>query len=677
MLALFRPFFYGMNKKTGIICFYIFNIIFIFFPNVYLFSQDSAKVLYPLTINLFEKNYDQGSYSPIDTSLERYQYFLPGFFSNFKTLGNNGSPGQSLIYAHPQKTGYETGINFLDAYASDKDKILYYKTRRPYSKIFFLMGSKEEQLLNIIHTQNIGSVFNFGFNYTNITSTGFYQKQKTKINDLNFHSHFESKNKFYGIFSNFVFDKMTVEENGGLLSDIYFEENLVPQKDAIPVSLQGSTNQFKKKSWYFKPYLNLGRLENVFDSKDSVSRKTVLPLFRLAHTFSFEKKIFSLKDNSPDSMQYLPLFNFQKAIGPAGLLKDSINIKNYENTISFSTIDFISPEGKQTGFKNFFSCVFLKHQNIQRLTHNDNFDTTFQNLMAGADMNFRFLKIFRAGGNALQVLDGFNKADNYFEGYIELTPNFKKKDLPSEVPKTSGYWLRIESFHQIKHPDWIYTHYYSDQLQWQKDFLNSTCSGQKISYVNEKWNITAGLSQEFVKNPMFFAYGNIYTQDTIFVANRIIPQQRKGRMTITQAYIEKKLRIWKFHLNSKIYYQETSNEVLLPFPEVITYNSFYFESRMLRKSIYGQIGVDLFYHSAYYSQGYSPYLKQFYLQNEKEVGNYPYVDFFINFKIKTVRAFFKITHVNSGFSGNNYYLVPHYPQPDRAFHFGIDWRFLD
>ncbi|MCK4638509.1 MAG: hypothetical protein KAT33_03750, partial [Bacteroidales bacterium] len=61
----------------------------------------------------------------------------------------------------------------------------------------------------------------------------------------------------------------------------------------------------------------------------------------------------------------------------------------------------------------------------------------------------------------------------------------------------------------------------------------------------------------------------------------------------------------------------------------------------------------------------------------KKIGNYFYADVFLNFKIKRVLFFVKYQHFNAGFSGYNYYTVPHYPMQDAAFKFGISWKFYD
>ena len=90
-----------------------------------------------------------------------------------------------------------------------------------------------------------------------------------------------------------------------------------------------------------------------------------------------------------------------------------------------------------------------------------------------------------------------------------------------------------------------------------------------------------------------------------------------------------------------------------------------------------QIGFDVFYFSSYYANSYVPALTLFKIQDNVKVGDYPFIDLFINLQVKDVSMFFKIDHLNSGFMGNNFYLTPNYPTNTRAFKFGFNWLFND
>jgi outer membrane receptor protein involved in Fe transport len=112
-------------------------------------------------------------------------------------------------------------------------------------------------------------------------------------------------------------------------------------------------------------------------------------------------------------------------------------------------------------------------------------------------------------------------------------------------------------------------------------------------------------------------------------------------------------------------------------PEFILEHSLYYENDLLNKAMRLQIGASVYYISSYYADAYMPVTGQFFLQSEKKYGNYPFIDFFVAAKIKTVRIFVKVDHLNSGWDKNNYILTPNYPYPGRTFKLGVSWKFYD
>ncbi|MBA7530266.1 hypothetical protein ES705_22469 [subsurface metagenome] len=119
----------------------------------------------------------------------------------------------------------------------------------------------------------------------------------------------------------------------------------------------------------------------------------------------------------------------------------------------------------------------------------------------------------------------------------------------------------------------------------------------------------------------------------------------------------------------------------IPLPLISVYNSTYFEHdfyfKLTRGHLLIQLGFDVYYNTPYNAMAYMPSTGQFYIQDQKELGNYPYIVAFLNFKLKRTRFFFMFDHVNSGFTGNNYFSVLHYPLNQRTFKFGLSWTFYD
>lgn len=80
------------------------------------------------------------------------------------------------------------------------------------------------------------------------------------------------------------------------------------------------------------------------------------------------------------------------------------------------------------------------------------------------------------------------------------------------------------------------------------------------------------------------------------------------------------------------------------------------------------------YFTEYYADSYMPALRTYHLQNEVKIGNYPFVDFFLTFKLKRSNIFLGITNIYSFTKDNRYFSTPHYPARDYKFIFGLNWR---
>jgi hypothetical protein len=97
---------------------------------------------------------------------------------------------------------------------------------------------------------------------------------------------------------------------------------------------------------------------------------------------------------------------------------------------------------------------------------------------------------------------------------------------------------------------------------------------------------------------------------------------------------------------------------------------------MFKKAMYLQTGFVFNYFTNYYANDYNPVIGEFFVQNRKEIGNYPNIDFFVNARIQRTRIYFKAEHFNSSLTGNNFYAAPNNPYRDFMIRFGIVWNFF-
>ena len=127
--------------------------------------------------------------------------------------------------------------------------------------------------------------------------------------------------------------------------------------------------------------------------------------------------------------------------------------------------------------------------------------------------------------------------------------------------------------------------------------------------------------------------------------------------------------------------QISSNPDILDLPLVSVRSTGYFEHLFRFKSTDGklntQLGIDLTYHTLYHSYSYMPATGRFYRQDQVRTGNYPFIDVFINLKLRRARIFIMYDHVNSGFMGYDYSMIPSYPMNFRMIRFGIAWTFYN
>jgi hypothetical protein len=72
-----------------------------------------------------------------------------------------------------------------------------------------------------------------------------------------------------------------------------------------------------------------------------------------------------------------------------------------------------------------------------------------------------------------------------------------------------------------------------------------------------------------------------------------------------------------------------------------------------------------------------PSTGRFYRQENFETGNYPFLNVFLNIKLRRTRIFVMVDHINSGLMGYEYYMIPAYPQNVRMLRYGIAWTFYD
>ncbi len=127
------------------------------------------------------------------------------------------------------------------------EKVRFFNTTRPYSELNYMLASRSEQVIELMHTQNIKPNFNFFFQYRLINAPGFFKNQKTNHNNYLFTSRYESVNKRYNAYFVLLGNKLQAGENGGIQKDSLLKDPDLKDRFNISTKLGGDRriwNQF-------------------------------------------------------------------------------------------------------------------------------------------------------------------------------------------------------------------------------------------------------------------------------------------------------------------------------------------------------------------------------------------------------------------------------------------------
>ncbi|MBI5218582.1 MAG: hypothetical protein HY958_06610 [Bacteroidia bacterium] len=568
----------------------------------------------------------------IDTLLFGFQLYNPLFsygFSNSST-GNNGLPSIPNSYNNPNNPIF---INPFRAYMFHPEEIVYYNTKCPYTDVFYTLGSKKDQTLKILHTQNVNKKFNFGFRYNLASAEGYFKRQKVRDHAVNLFSSYTGNR--YSFFSNLTWNRFKTLTNGGLEEDTLFEKTTEPTQ-TLAINLNDASTDIDNRAVYFTQKINLLKSEVPIDS-GKINKNDKKFFSSLIHNFKYEQFSKTYKDVKTDF--YINWFK------DTTKTKDSVYYKTLENTLLYKINDFFS-ESFPVGFK-----VGGTYQ-INKYGYAD-FDTLFSNSCLFAGLFSESGKKFNFEVSAKYYFEGFRKDD--ISAKCELKKYFNSR--------SDSCWLGLSGTYDKTKPDWYEHRYYSNNFNWENGFKNTEESKFKINFYNHKFKLTIELSYANISNYIYF--------DTL-----AFPKQEKHEFSVYTASLNKNFRFGKFYVNNYILYQFSGSSVIR-IPDLILYHSLFFRFKPFAGKLPVHVGFDVFYNSYYHGYAYMPATSVFYLQNEKKFGGHPYVDFFVSVQRKKARIFLKAEHLSALISKRNYYSVLHYPVNDFSFKFGISWRFCD
>ena len=590
----------------------ILSILFLFLLFDF-FSQSSSSL----------SCYVGGGVQEIDTtSIDEIHRYNQGL--DFLSIGNIGLPGYSLLFDIQEHANFSPSL----ITGSKKYVSKQFDVKKPYTEVSYILGSKEEQVLQVLHTQNISQLANFSFGFDKVKSKGFYNNQASSNNHLYANAWFKTKNKRYKVSLNIDHERIFNEHNGGVLYDSLFEQDLL-----------------------------LNRNRELMDVNLSFASSTINRTnLQLDQQFQFSQSFDSL-NNGFSHILYTKVSGYKND----RVFKDSLLNMSYYGQIlidSLITNDIIKYEGVNgiVGYQ-FTKCkeqnnlnfsTFVKWQGIDYEQYL--IDTLVTSISIGTNFQLKRNR-FRLQLTGNYYLNGFRKWNYDYGGSLNY-------DLTQD-------WSigLLGSYHSIS-PSFDLHSYYGNNISWQNTF--STTEYLSISGILTSKKHKVGLNAAYndIFNPVFFN----------FIGE---PQQIDGISQMIQFSAQKEFNLKKWSLIPKMVYQYSGGYNIFRLPDYYADLTIGFKTKMYKNNLSVFIGADLVYYAPTELMSFNPMMNQYNLDDTKIAGNYPFVDVFLNVRIKTVRFFLKATHVNSGLFGFNYYGAYNYPLKDRTIQFGLTWIFIN
>lgn len=567
-------------------------------------------------------------------------YYREGNLRLFQNrfLGLTGSATRSMFFFYGDQSGVGLGANSFSAYNYRMNSTKYYQVGSPFTELYYVTGSKKEQVLKVIHAQQVSKNLNVGISLQKVNMTGYYVHQKTNHTSFSTQLDYGSSNNRYQLLVNGIWNSNNAKENGGLTDDGLFEDTASITKNTIEVFLDSAENTRKGNDYFLKQYFALGKINN---TKQDSSEAAFHPTSHLYHSFHYLTRSNTYADYLPNPDFYTAFYN------DSGSTSDQLNFLKVKNSLGWSYLPALDSDSLASPP---IIGVELAYEYAEY--HQATLDSFMNNAMAS-------VKIVKenAGRFSYSLLGDF----------FWFGPN--QGDYTASIRGTlqpMGSVGKISFLASIKEnsPKLFHSAYASNHYNWNNQFDKINVASAIIDYSHGGIKFNIGAGAQLLTNFIYY--------DTL-----AIPTQYGGSFPVLSFYFAKDFNLGKFQLNNRVSIQHITEEMPVRVPNLITYNSFYYGDWIFKKALYIQFGADIWYNTSYYADAYMPVTGDFYNQNSKAIGNYPYVDAFVNFKIKNARIFLKLAHLNSGLMGNRYYMVPHYPMYDRSFKFGISWIFHD
>lgn len=607
----------------------------------------------------------------IDTiSLNYYRQAIPSSVSDaYATTGNTASPGYNMIFMERESQGdfyfRDALSHWLPSFGTQK----FYNTRIPMTLLSYNFGGGRENgqdRLQAVFSGNATKRWQVGAMLDYIYSKGSYNYQAAK--DLTWGVSGSYMGERYEMQAFFYHYNNLGMDNGGITDDLYITDPAELQggtssinPKSIPTRLDAARTRLKGTQLWINNRYKVGYWHEE-EINDSTVRRTYIPVSSFIHTLNYREGKHRFTNTGIAQGEQFWSNRYLSADGT----HDETNYWSLSNTLGVSMLEGFHKLAK-FGLAAYATYEIRKYNLMPYKVPDEGSSLTpypypsvniapsyTENLLyAGAQLTKQRGTILTYEATARLGVVGPVAGDVHADGSIN-----------TRIP-LFGDCIGVTAFGRFTNQEapLLMKHYVSNHFIWDNDF-------------GKEQRIRAGgrILVPHTGTRVDVAFENL--SNHIYFGPDCLPRQHSGSVQVFSASASQRLHLGILHWDNRVTYQATSDDKVIPLPAFAWYSNLYILFKVAHV-LDVQTGIDCDYYTSYKGVSYQPATMAFYNQDEAKVGNYPFMNFYINMKLKKVRFYLMFSHINQGLFSKNYFSMPHYPLNPRKFQLGLSVDFAN
>lgn len=607
----------------------------------------------------------------IDTSMINYSHTaIPSAISDaWVTTGNYGAPGYQMIFL--DRTAM-SDFFFRDAvtpWIPTIEKHKFYNSRIPVTFVGYTAGGGRDngqEHLSVDFSGNINRKAQVGAMLSYIYSKGSYDYQAAKGLSWGVSgSYLGDRYEFQGYYKHY---NNVNKENGGITDPLYITDpaqlqggitSIAPK--SIPTVLKNAHTRVMGDDLWINNRYKVGYWHEEAVNDTTVNR-TYIPFTAFVHTLRYRSSHHGFTETSSAEIADF----FDNTYLYPNETRDRTGYWCVANTLAIELLEGFHKYAK------FGLAAYATHQARRYTQTPDTLDRsnpdlaltpmpegisikeaeTQQLLHVGAQISKRKGSILNYDATAEFGLVGPVAGDVKLEGNVST----RFKLFGDTVTITANGYFRNEE------APYLTKNYISNHFVWQNDF------GKERRY-----RVGGVLDIAHIGAKVEVGVENL--QNHIYFGQDGLPHQHGSNVQVFSARLSHHLKLGIMHWENRITYQTSSDDNIIPLPKLAIYSNLYILCRIAALKM--QLGVDCDYYTRYYAPIYQPATCSFANQHTTMVGNYPFMTFYANMKLSKVKLYVQYSHVNQGWFGTNYFVMPNYPLNPRRFQIGLSVDFAN